>query len=102
MRKIYNFFYNYRASFLLLLILFLLIRYVFFTKNFSNILSEKKQKISAIAAVNDTLKKENQDLFIKLKAISNTNMEILESEARYRFGFIKKDERYYQINQTKP
>jgi cell division protein FtsB len=37
-------------------------------------------------------------LIIKLKAVNATDKELLESQARYRFGLIKKGERYYQIN----
>jgi cell division protein FtsB len=35
---------------------------------------------------------------IELKAVNATDKELLESQARYRFGLIKKGERYYQIN----
>ena len=38
----------------------------------------------------------------ELKMGTESNMEILESQARYRFGFIKKGETYYQITPQDP
>ena len=39
---------------------------------------------------------------IELKAESAANMEILESQARYRFGLIKDGETYHQITRQNP
>ena len=37
---------------------------------------------------------------MELKTGSEPNMEILESQARFRFGYIKDGETYYQIRKS--
>ncbi|SFV86612.1 hypothetical protein MNB_SUP05-9-96 [hydrothermal vent metagenome] len=46
--------------------------------------------------------KQNTVKRTELKAETASNMEVLESQARYRFGLIKKGEIYYQITPQNP
>ena len=63
-------------------------------------LSDKRNALNQSITNNQTLDKENKRLFIELQAKSETNMEILESIARHRFGLIKDNEHYYQISHS--
>ncbi len=63
-------------------------------------LYDKQQIINQNISVNQTLDEQNNQLSIELKAESEDNLEILESIARYKFGLLKKGERYYQISQS--
>ncbi|VVH50766.1 hypothetical protein BPUTSESOX_1729 [uncultured Gammaproteobacteria bacterium] len=60
---------------------------------------EKQSIIDKEVRNNQHIKQKNKIKNIELKAVNATDREILESQARYRFGLIKKGERYYQVNE---
>ncbi len=95
--RLFGFFYNNWITITLLVILSALIRQNFIINDFPNIIDNKKQTIQKNIAINNKLTDKNNSLDVELKAKSETNMEILESIARNRFGLIKNGETYYQI-----
>ncbi|CAC9505027.1 hypothetical protein [uncultured Gammaproteobacteria bacterium] len=71
----------------------------FFINQFPFSLMEKQSIIDKEVRNNQHIKQKNKIKNIELKAVNATDREILESQARYRFGLIKKGERYYQVNE---
>ncbi len=98
---IFGFFYKYWATIILVVILATLLRQNFVINKFPFSLSDRQQIIDDDSAFNQSLDQKNIKM-TELKMGAKSNMEILESQARYRFGFIKKGETYYQITPQDP
>ena len=98
--KLFDLFYNYQITMILLVLLITLIRQNFLANNFPFVLYDKQQIIKQNISINQMLDEENKQLSIDLEVESEANMEILESIARYKFGLLKEGERYYQISQS--
>ncbi|HIG89311.1 septum formation initiator family protein [Candidatus Thioglobus sp.] len=98
--KLFDFFYNYWITIILLVVLTTLIRQNFFINNFPKNLKDRQQTIEQNTVLNQALENKNQSLIIELNSESEPNMEILESQARYRFGLVKDGEKYYQISKV--
>jgi cell division protein FtsB len=81
------------------MVLVTLIRQNFIINKFPDSLVNKQQIIDQNINLNQALDKQNKTKMIELKAETASNMEILESQARYRFGLIKDGDVYYQINE---
>ncbi|CAC9436192.1 hypothetical protein [uncultured Gammaproteobacteria bacterium] len=94
-----NFFYRYWITAVLIVVLITLIRQNFFINQFPFSLREKQEIIDKNKQSNQLLKQQNKIKIIELKAVNATDGEILESQARYRFGLVKEGERYYQISE---
>ena len=99
---IFGFFYKYWATIILVVILATLLRQNFVINKFPFSLSDRQQIIDNDSALNQPLNQKNNVKMTELKMGTESNMEILESQARYRFGFIKKGETYYQITPQDP
>ncbi|BBB23530.1 cell division protein FtsB [Isorropodon fossajaponicum endosymbiont JTNG4] len=99
--NLFGFFFNYQITIILLVLLITLVRQSFLTNNFPFVLYDKQQIINQNISINQTLDEKNKQLSVELKAESEANLEILESIARYKFGLLKKGERYYQISQSR-
>lgn len=89
-------------TFALIVALTTLIRQNFLINEFPASLTQRMQAINQNIRINQALDDQNTIQKIELNATSATNMEVLESQARYRFGFIKAGERYYQIHELAP
>ena len=98
---LFGFFYKYWATIILVVILATLLHQNFVINKFPFSLSDRQQIIDDDSAFNQSLDQKNIKM-IELKMGTKSNMEILESQARYRFGFIKKGETYYQITPQDP
>jgi cell division protein FtsB len=61
----------------------------FFINQFPFSLMEKQSIIDKEVRNNQHIKQKNKIKNIELKAVNATDREILESQARYRFGLIK-------------
>ncbi len=94
-----SFISRYWLSFILIFILTVLLYQNFFINQFPFSLMEKQSIIDKEVRNNQHIKQKNKIKNIELKAVNATDREILESQARYRFGLIKKGERYYQVNE---
>ena len=99
---VFGFFYQYWITIVLLVVLVTLIRQNFIINQFPGSLVTKQQIIDQNISLNQALNKQNKTKMIELKAETASNMEILESQARYRFGLIKDGDIYYQINELAP
>ena len=89
---------RYWLTFILIFILAVLLYQNFFINHFPFSLIKKQSIVDQEVRNNQHLKQKNKIKSIELKAVNATDKELLESQARYRFGLIKKGERYYQIN----
>ncbi|EEZ79815.1 septum formation initiator family protein [Candidatus Thioglobus sp.] len=98
--KLFGFFYDYWITIILLVILTTLIRQNFYINDFPMVLHERQRVIEQNVVLNQALENKNQSLTIELNSELEPNMEILESQARYRFGLIKDGEKYYQISKA--
>ncbi len=91
-------FQKYWLITVLLVVLITLIRQNFIINKFPFSLNNKRQIIKQNISLNADLSKKNEAKKTQLSIQTDANMEALESNARYRFGLIKKNETYYQIN----
>ncbi|OIR25563.1 septum formation initiator family protein [Bathymodiolus thermophilus thioautotrophic gill symbiont] len=96
-KKNFDFVYRYWITLMLAAILLILIRQNFLINQFPSSLLEKQAIIDKNEKINQLLKQQNTIKILELQAKNAVDMEILESQARYRFGLIKPSERYYQI-----
>jgi cell division protein FtsB len=99
---VFGFFYQYWITIILIVVLTTLVRQNFFINQFPTSLASKQDSIDQRIQTNQTLDKQNTVKQTELKAETASNMEVLESQARYRFGLIKKGEIYYQITPQNP
>jgi cell division protein FtsB len=99
---VFGFFYQYRITIILIVVLATLIRQNFFINQFPTSLASKQDSIDQRDQTNQTLDKQNTIMENESNAEIASNMEVLESQARYRFGLIKKGEIYYQITPQNP
>ena len=99
---LFGFFYKYGLTISLLLILISLVKQNFFINQFPTSLSQRQQQIDHQLVQNKRLSEQNEIKKIELKSKISGNQEVLESQARYRFGLIKEGETFYQITQQNP
>lgn len=85
-----------------MLILASLIKQNFLINQFPTSLSQRQQQIDHQVTQNKHLSEQNDIKKIELNSKISNNQEVLESQARYRFGFIKEGETFYQITQQNP
>lgn len=95
--SLFGIFYRYWITLALLLIIFTLIKQGIFINKFPYVLESKKNEINETLSKNKSILSQNKSLIIELETGSEPNMEILESQARFRFGYIKEGETYFQI-----
>lgn len=88
---------KYWVSVVLMIILLTLIRQNFFINQFPFSLINKQTIINQNKQTNQEIRQQNQSKLLQLETLLSTDMQILESQARYRFGLVRKGERYYQI-----
>ena len=85
-----------------MLILASLIKQNFLINQFPTSLSQRQQQIDHQVTQNKHLSEQNDIKKIELNSKISNNQEVLESQARYRFGFIKEGETFYQITRQNP
>ena len=85
-----------------MLILASLIKQNFLINQFPTSLSQRQQQIDHQVTQNKHLSEQNDIKKIELNSKISNNQEVLESQAGYRFGFIKEGETFYQITQQNP
>ncbi len=94
-----NFIFQYWLTIILIFILIILFYQNLSTNKFPFSLMEKQTIIDKDKYNNQLLRQQNKIKNIELKATNADDNELLESQARYRFGLIKKGEHYYQISE---
>jgi len=97
---LFGFFYNYWITIVLLVILATLIRQNFIINKFPFILNDKQDVIDNQIVKNLQISADNADLEKELAKMNQTNMEIIESTARYKFGLIKDGELFYRVSRA--
>lgn len=78
-----------------------LIRQSVFINGFPKSLESKRIAVNEIIASNESLKLKNKSLLVELNTEEDAKLEVLESQARFRLGFVKDGEIYYQIRKPK-
>jgi cell division protein FtsB len=78
-----------------------LIRQSVFINGFPKSLESKRIAVNEIIASNESLKLKNKSLLVELNTEEDAKLEVLESQARFRLGFVKDGETYYQIRKSK-
>ncbi|WXT99678.1 MAG: Cell division protein FtsB [Catillopecten margaritatus gill symbiont] len=99
MNTLLNFFRHYWITATLIIILLTLIRQSFYINEFPFSLYEKQAIIDKHIEENTLLQQQNDIKSLELQAYLASDGEVLESQARYRLGLVKKGERYYQISE---
>lgn len=99
-KNISNFVYRYWSTIALVMVLSILLRQNFSINQFPSSLTKKQAIVNENEKINQSLKQQNKTKILELQAYNAINMEILESQARYRFGLVKQGERYYKIIQS--
>lgn len=96
--QLFGFFYAYWHSFALIFVLATLVNQSLIDNKFPFSVFNQAENLAKNRAINQQLEQQNALLSAELKAGSETNQEILESMARYRLGWVKNREQYYQIS----
>lgn len=98
---LFGFFYQYWISIILLVMLITLVRQNFFINQFPFVLHDKQEQIQQHQQQNRLITQHNQQLEAELTSLGQTNMELIESSARYKFGLIKDGELFYRVSRLK-
>lgn len=94
-----HFFKHYWVTIALIIVLATLVRQSFLVNNFPFSLIKKQAMIDQSIQRNQLLKQQNTITALKIQAYDAADMEVLESQARYRFSLVKQGERYYQVSE---
>ncbi len=99
MNYLLKFLHKNWISIALITVLATIVRQSLFVNDFPFSLQKKQTTINKIIRQNQLLQQQNQVNELKLQDNLDADMEILESQARYKFGLVKKNERYYQVSE---
>ncbi len=94
-------FNRYWFTIVLFILVVTLIRQSVFINGFPKSLESKRIAVNEIIASNESLKLKNKSLLVELNTEEDAKLEVLESQARFRLGFVKDGETYYQIRKSK-
>lgn len=94
-------FNRYWFTIVLFILVVTLIRQSVFINDFPKSLESKRIAVNEIIASNESLKLKNKSLLVELNTEEDAKLEVLESQARFRLGFVKDGETYYQIRKSK-
>ncbi len=89
---------KYWITAVFIVILSSLVQQNFLINKFPFSLAEKQSVVDLNKRNNQLLIQQNKIKSIELKAFNAEDKEVLESQARYRFGLVKEGESYYQIS----
>ncbi len=92
-----SFLAKYYFTFLLTGVLLYLFTQAFIRDNVVQEIERLQSEIIKQENINLQQELANKTLDLKINALKNTKTQVLESEARYKLGFIKLGETYYQI-----
>jgi cell division protein FtsB len=97
----FELFNRYWFTIFLFILVVTLIRQSVFINDFPKSLESKRIAVNEIIASNESLKLKNKSLLVELNTEEDAKLEVLESQARFRLGFVKDGETYYQIRKHK-
>jgi len=95
----FGFFFDYVFYIITITIIVTLIWQIFISNNVFSSIHHINSKIKQQQLINKKIALENKHLQLEINTISDKNLEILESQARYKLGMIKKGETFYKIKQ---
>ena len=97
-KGIVGFVIKYKISIILILILFSLVRQNIFVNDFPNVIFQKQQAIEDIELINQQLQNDNEQLQEQIDGYTEEDLNLIESQARFKYGLVKDGEEFYQIN----
>ena len=97
-KGIVGFFIKYKISLILILILFSLVKQNILVNDFPNVIFQKQQAIEDIELINQQLQNDNEQLQEQIDGYTEEDLNLIESQARFKYGLVKDGEEFYQIN----
>lgn len=98
----FGFFYRHWITLILLVTIITLAQQSFLINQFPSSIKSEEHQLLAKQQQNAEIAKHNQQLALELAKLGQTNMELVESTARYKFGLIKDGELFYRISSKAP
>lgn len=95
---IVGFIAKYKFTFVFAFIFTALFKQSILINHFPGVVSERQHFIDEIVAENTKLSQENTALSKQIDDYIDDNLILIESRARYKYGLVKENETYYQIN----
>ena len=99
-KGIVGFFIKYKISLILILILISLVKQNIFVNDFPNVIFQKQKTIENMELINKQLQNNNKQLQEQIDGLTEEDLSLIESQARFKYGLIKEGEVLYQINTT--
>ncbi len=99
---LFGFFYRHWITLVLLLAISTLAYQSFFINHFPSSIQDEVHRLQNKQQQNAQIIEHNQQLEAELAKLGQTNMELVESTARYKFGLIKEGELFYRISTPTP
>ena len=99
-KGIVGFVIKYKISLILILILFSLVKQNILVNDFPNVIYQKQKTIVDMELTNQQLQNDNKQLQEQIDGFKGENLDLIESQARFKYGLIKDGEELYQINTT--
>jgi cell division protein FtsB len=95
---IIGFIIKYKFTLVFAVIFIALFRQNIWINYFPMVIYDRQNTIDNIIADNSRIQKDNQVLSQQINNYLDDDLILIESRARYKYGLIKDDETYYQIN----
>ena len=99
-KGIVGFVIKYKISLILILIMISLVKQNILMNDFPNVIFQKQKTIEDMKLSNKQLQNENIQLQEQIDGYTEQDLSLIESQARFKYGLIKDDEVFYQINTT--
>jgi len=99
-KGIVGFVIKYKISLILILILFSLVKQNIFVNDFPNVIFQKQKTMEGMELINQQLQNDNDQLQEKIDGYTEEDLNLIESQARFKYGLVKDGEVLYQINTT--
>lgn len=90
---------KYKLSIIFALIFIMLYKQNIIINKFPSVIMDQEKIINQITLQKNKIITQNESLLKKINAYKKDDLLLIESKARYKYGFIKEGETYYQINQ---
>ena len=99
---LFGFFYRHWITLALLLVIATLVYQSFVINHFPGSIQSERDRLQNKQQQNAQIIEHNQQLEAELVKLGQTDMELVESTARYKFGLIKEGELFYRISTPAP
>ena len=99
-KGIVGFVIKYKISLILILILISLVKQNILVNDFPNVIFQKQKIIKDMELINKQLQNDNKQLQEQIDGHREDDLNLIESQARFKYGLVKDGEVLYQINTT--